>query len=58
LDNEGEVIYKAAGTCLPQHDRSIRFDDPDIGVALPAAVFHKGRAMSRTDCELFEWSKI
>jgi len=34
-----EVLYKVTDTYSPDHDRSIRFDDPDIGIEwpLPAA---------------------
>jgi dTDP-4-dehydrorhamnose 3,5-epimerase len=31
-----EVIYKVTDTYSPGHDRSIRFDDPAIGIAWPA----------------------
>ncbi|RWB74611.1 MAG: dTDP-4-dehydrorhamnose 3,5-epimerase [Mesorhizobium sp.] len=31
-----EVIYKVTDTYSPEHDRSIRFDDPAIGIAWPA----------------------
>lgn len=30
-----EVIYKVTDVYSPEHDRSIRFDDPDIGVEWP-----------------------
>ncbi|MEO5757989.1 MAG: dTDP-4-dehydrorhamnose 3,5-epimerase [Mesorhizobium sp.] len=31
-----EVLYKVTDTYSPQHDRSIRFDDPTIGIEWPA----------------------
>lgn len=31
-----EVIYKVTDTYSPEHDRSIRFDDPAIGIEWPA----------------------
>ncbi|QPC94103.1 dTDP-4-dehydrorhamnose 3,5-epimerase [Mesorhizobium sp. INR15] len=31
-----EVLYKVTDTYSPQHDRSIRFDDPAIGIEWPA----------------------
>lgn len=31
-----EVLYKVTDTYSPEHDRSIRFDDPDIGIEWPA----------------------
>lgn len=31
-----EVLYKVTDTYSPQHDRSIRFDDPAIGVEWPS----------------------
>lgn len=30
-----EVLYKVTDTYAPEFDRSIRFDDPDIGIAWP-----------------------
>lgn len=30
-----EVIYKVTDTYSPEHDRSIRFDDPEIGIGWP-----------------------
>ncbi|TPJ28384.1 dTDP-4-dehydrorhamnose 3,5-epimerase [Mesorhizobium sp. B2-7-2] len=30
-----EVLYKVTDTYSPEHDRSIRFDDPAIGIAWP-----------------------
>ncbi|TPN83174.1 dTDP-4-dehydrorhamnose 3,5-epimerase [Mesorhizobium sp. CU2] len=31
-----EILYKVTDTYSPQHDRSIRFDDPAIGIAWPS----------------------
>ncbi|UCI06849.1 dTDP-4-dehydrorhamnose 3,5-epimerase [Mesorhizobium sp. B1-1-8] len=31
-----EVLYKVTDTFSPEHDRSIRFDDPAIGIEWPA----------------------
>ncbi|ASY65992.1 dTDP-4-dehydrorhamnose 3,5-epimerase (plasmid) [Sinorhizobium sojae CCBAU 05684] len=41
LEPDTEVVYKVSNYYSPTHDRSIRFDDPDIGIAwtLPAAEF-------------------
>ncbi|MER8916553.1 dTDP-4-dehydrorhamnose 3,5-epimerase [Mesorhizobium sp. M0761] len=33
-----EVLYKVTDTYSPAHDRSIRFDDPDIGIDWPSPV--------------------
>ncbi|WP_157014688.1 dTDP-4-dehydrorhamnose 3,5-epimerase [Mesorhizobium xinjiangense] len=35
LEDHTEVIYKVTDFYSPQHDRSIRFDDPAIGVEWP-----------------------
>lgn len=35
LTDETEVIYKVTDVYSPAHDRSIRFDDPDIGIDWP-----------------------
>lgn len=39
LSDNTEVLYKVTDLYSPEHDRSIRFDDPDIGIEwpLPAA---------------------
>lgn len=37
LVDDTEVIYKVTDTYSPEHDRAIRFDDPDIGIAWPLA---------------------
>ncbi|BCG81556.1 dTDP-4-dehydrorhamnose 3,5-epimerase [Mesorhizobium sp. 113-3-3] len=31
-----EVLYKVTDTYSPEHDRSVRFDDPDIGIEWPS----------------------
>jgi dTDP-4-dehydrorhamnose 3,5-epimerase len=31
-----EVLYKVTDTYSPEHDRSVRFDDPAIGIAWPS----------------------
>lgn len=38
LTRETEVIYKVTDTYSREHDRSIRFDDPDIGFDWPVPV--------------------
>lgn len=35
---ETEVLYKVTDTYSPEHDRSIRFDDPVIGIEWPAMI--------------------
>lgn len=35
LTNDTEVIYKVTDHYSPEHDRSIRFDDPAIGIHWP-----------------------
>ncbi|MER8638094.1 dTDP-4-dehydrorhamnose 3,5-epimerase [Mesorhizobium sp. M1273] len=35
---ETEVLYKVSDTYSPEHDRSIRFDDPVIGIEWPSTV--------------------
>ena len=37
LVDDTEVIYKVSDTYSPEHDRSIRFDDPEIGIVWPLA---------------------
>lgn len=39
LEHDTEVIYKVTEAYSPSHDRSIRFDDPEIGIEWP---IHKG----------------
>jgi dTDP-4-dehydrorhamnose 3,5-epimerase len=40
LSEDTEVVYKVTDTYSREHDRSVRFDDPDIGIdwPLPAAM--------------------
>jgi dTDP-4-dehydrorhamnose 3,5-epimerase len=35
LSDAAEVLYKATEYWMPQHDRSLRWDDPDIGIEWP-----------------------
>lgn len=35
LEPDTEVLYKVSAPYSPQHDRSIRWDDPEIGIAWP-----------------------
>ncbi len=37
LEPDTEVVYKVTDTYSPAHDRSIRFDDPAIGIEWPVA---------------------
>ncbi|MGX8009122.1 dTDP-4-dehydrorhamnose 3,5-epimerase [Mesorhizobium sp. ORM8.1] len=36
LAPDTEILYKVTDTYSPEHDRSIRFDDPAIGIAWPS----------------------
>lgn len=38
LEPETEVVYKVSAPYSREHDRAIRFDDPDIGVVWPPAL--------------------
>jgi hypothetical protein len=40
LEPDTEVIYKVTDAYSPLHDRSIRFDDPAIGIAWPVDPGH------------------
>ncbi|ETA71970.1 MULTISPECIES: dTDP-4-dehydrorhamnose 3,5-epimerase [Mesorhizobium] len=33
-----EVLYKVTDTYSPEHDRSVRFDDPTVGIEWPSVV--------------------
>ncbi|MDA4846561.1 dTDP-4-dehydrorhamnose 3,5-epimerase [Hoeflea poritis] len=35
LEDDTEVVYKVTEFYSPQHDRAIRFDDPEIGIKWP-----------------------
>jgi dTDP-4-dehydrorhamnose 3,5-epimerase len=35
LEDDTEVIYKVTDYYSPQHDRCVRYDDPDIGIEWP-----------------------
>jgi dTDP-4-dehydrorhamnose 3,5-epimerase len=35
LEDDTEVNYKVSAPYSPEHDRSIRFDDPEIGIEWP-----------------------
>lgn len=37
LEPNTEVVYKVTDYYSPEHDRSIRFDDPEIGISWPFA---------------------
>jgi dTDP-4-dehydrorhamnose 3,5-epimerase len=37
LEDHTEVVYKVSDLYSPEHERSIRFDDPDIGINWAAA---------------------
>ncbi|SCZ34550.1 dTDP-4-dehydrorhamnose 3,5-epimerase [Afifella marina] len=37
LEPDTEVVYKVTDVYSPEHDRSLRFDDPEIGVDWPIA---------------------
>ncbi|WP_136660994.1 dTDP-4-dehydrorhamnose 3,5-epimerase [Nitratireductor sp. XY-223] len=37
LEDDTEVVYKVTDYYSPQHDRAIRFDDPDINIEWPVA---------------------
>ena len=38
LEPDTEVQYKVTAPYSPEHDRAIRYDDPEIGIAWPIAV--------------------
>ncbi len=35
LEENTEVVYKVTDYYSPEHDRSVRFDDPPIGIEWP-----------------------
>ncbi len=37
LSEEADIMYKCTGIYLPEHEHTIRWDDPDIGIDWPAA---------------------
>jgi len=39
LTHDTEVVYKVSDYHSPEHERSIRFDDPEIGIEWPSAAF-------------------
>ena len=59
LTENTEVIYKVTDYYSPEHDRSIRYDDPDIAIEWPIAsgdlqLSDKDRAASRlADADVF-----
>jgi dTDP-4-dehydrorhamnose 3,5-epimerase len=38
LEDDTEVLYKASAAYSPEHERTIRFDDPAIGIVWPIEV--------------------
>ncbi len=38
LEDETEVLYKCSAPFAPEHERTIRFDDPAIGIHWPVAI--------------------
>lgn len=63
LESDTEVLYKVTDYYSPEHDRSIRFDDPTIGIDWPidtAAVQLSAKdrdAPTLAEAELFEFSR-
>ena len=37
LSEEADIMYKCTGIYLPEHEHTIRWDDPDIGIGWPDA---------------------
>lgn len=60
LEPDTEVIYKVTDFYSPEHDRSIRFDDPEIGIEWPipgsqAQLSEKDRKAPRfAEAEMFD----
>ena len=38
LEDETEVLYKCSAPFAPEHERTMRFDDPAIGIHWPVAI--------------------
>ncbi|WP_299941947.1 dTDP-4-dehydrorhamnose 3,5-epimerase family protein [uncultured Nitratireductor sp.] len=63
LKDHTVVAYKVTDYYSPQHDRGIRFDDPEISIAWPIdpdAVQLSAKdseALSLADAEVFEFAK-
>jgi dTDP-4-dehydrorhamnose 3,5-epimerase len=38
LSEQADFLYKATDFYAPQHERAIRWDDPDIGIAWPRSI--------------------
>ncbi|QND52047.1 dTDP-4-dehydrorhamnose 3,5-epimerase [Phyllobacterium sp. 628] len=63
LEENTEVVYKVTDYYSPEHDRSIRFDDPQIGIEWPIAadqiqLSEKDRAApSLADAEVFTFNE-
>jgi len=60
LADHTDVVYKVTDRYSPEHDRSIRYDDPDIGIDWPTfpdgfELSHRDRAApSLRDSQIFE----
>jgi dTDP-4-dehydrorhamnose 3,5-epimerase len=59
MSDAAEAVYKATAYYAPEHERSLGWNDPDVGVAWPltappvlSAKDAKGRHLA--DCELFD----
>lgn len=63
LEDNTEIVYKVSDTYSPEHDRSIRYDDPVIGIDWPLAaeeiqLSDKDRnAPFLRDADVFSFSK-